>query len=223
MAECAHKKLEKIAEDLPSTSVDSSPMEDNLVSGEKSDKEPLLAARIDGHRFSQDPMEIQPGSEHSQIPTPESASLSGGNQNEDDTTDNGIIPPTVYPNLDPNSHLLNDDLNKKKEKSAANRPDFKKSVSIAPAEILLRGSSIQSGDRSPPAYDSDMGYTERTPLLAPCSSLPTVVGYDTAGPIFDYPGPSTARSETGRDEMRRRKRRMRKYNHQRHAAVQKMR
>ncbi|KAK6033515.1 hypothetical protein OSTOST_00273 [Ostertagia ostertagi] len=98
-----------------------------------------------------------------------------------------------------------------------------------------RGISVQSGDRSPPAYESDRGFSETTPLLGPCRSLPSVVGYDSArsvsdypGPstarslpsvvgydsarsVSDYPGPSTARSEDGRTEMRRKKKRMRKY------------
>ncbi|KAK6062114.1 hypothetical protein COOONC_00210 [Cooperia oncophora] len=79
-----------------------------------------------------------------------------------------------------------------------------------PVLYTLRGSSVQSEDRSPPAYDSDLGFTERTPLLAPCRSLPSVVGYDSARSVYDYPGPSTARSEDGRTETRRRKKRMRK-------------
>ncbi|XGW34919.1 hypothetical protein V3C99_018738 [Haemonchus contortus] len=92
--------------------------------------------------------------------------------------------------------------------------EFKKSVSIAPTEIInerLRGTSMQSEGRSPLAYDSDLGFSERTPLLAPCRSLPSVVGYESGRSVFDYPGTSTARSEVGRDEMRRKKKRMRKY------------
>ncbi|EYC16223.1 hypothetical protein Y032_0034g2869 [Ancylostoma ceylanicum] len=207
-------------------------------------------------RFTQDPMEVQPLSEHSQIPTPEN--VSEKSQETDSPASEKETAEEVNP-LNPRRRSTFDSAMPSEHKSTLPAEDgnprmFRKSVSIASpkktkertthvntlmiglcliaaeffqkqriAEPWLRGTYMQDG--SPSQYDSDAGYSERTPLLAPCSSLPSVVGYDSARSVFDFPGPSTARSEVGRDELSRRnkRRKARRYNSQRILETQKMR
>ncbi|CAB3400413.1 unnamed protein product [Caenorhabditis bovis] len=58
-----------------------------------------------------------------------------------------------------------------------------------------------------------MSENERTPLLHPSSSLPTVVGYEEGVEYFNNPPHSTTRSEIGRNELvRKKKRRRRRFN-----------
>ncbi|KAL6724558.1 hypothetical protein Aduo_019438 [Ancylostoma duodenale] len=212
-------------------------------------------------RFTQDPMEVQPLSEHSQIPTPESASEQSHDTDspasEKETTEevNPLKPkrrstidsatatenkPALYrehsaPTEDGNPRMFRKSVSIASPKKTKERTTHVNALMIGLCltaaeffqrqripELWLRGTYMQDG--SPTQYDSDAGYSERTPLLAPCSSLPSVVGYDSARSVFDFPGPSTARSEVGRDELSRRKRRKaRRYNPQRIVDLQKMR
>ncbi|KAK6760008.1 hypothetical protein RB195_021509 [Necator americanus] len=187
-------------------------------------------------QFTQDPMEIQPSSEHSQIPTPENASdkrsfSTESNSSDKETTNDGNL--KKFSKMADVFNLIPSDIKSilYDERSTpfdhGNPRTFRRNVSIASPEKTierLRGSNMDQ--RSPPLYDSDAGYSERTPLLGPCrsvSSLPSVVGYDSTRSVFDFPGPSTARSEVGRDELRRKRRRIRRYSQQRIMATQKMR
>ncbi|CAI2355537.1 unnamed protein product [Caenorhabditis sp. 36 PRJEB53466] len=86
----------------------------------------------------------------------------------------------------------------------SNTKKEKKAVSIKPAERKFTVQLLKSRNHSV-SHNAD---TELTPLLHPSISLPTVVGYD--GYHEDYhPGRSTitTRSEIGRHELSRKKRR----------------
>ncbi|CAI5456359.1 unnamed protein product [Caenorhabditis angaria] len=84
----------------------------------------------------------------------------------------------------------------------------KKIVSIAPPKPARTESQILL---TRPTADSMVSDNENTPLLHPSSSLPTVVGYDEL--IEDYPGPSnTTRSEIGRNELKKKRRKRSRYN-----------
>uniref|UniRef100_A0A1I7XUL8 MFS domain-containing protein n=1 Tax=Heterorhabditis bacteriophora TaxID=37862 RepID=A0A1I7XUL8_HETBA len=117
--------------------------------------------------FTQDPMEIQSGSEFSEIPTPETESL---HDLPISTTKNPLESP---------------------KENSKNPKLFKKSVSIVSPtsrkamEKSQRTSPMQEGDRS--LSNGSFVGGERTPLLVPCSSLPTVIGYDEAS-VSEYPG-----------------------------------
>ncbi|KJH44147.1 hypothetical protein DICVIV_09823 [Dictyocaulus viviparus] len=54
-------------------------------------------------------------------------------------------------------------------------------------------------NRSTSTYESEITNDENTPLLNSSSSLPTVTSYDN--PLLDFPGPSTAYSETNECEV----------------------
>ncbi|RCN41956.1 hypothetical protein ANCCAN_12061 [Ancylostoma caninum] len=178
-------------------------------------------------------MEVQPLSEHSQIPTPENVSEqshdtdSPASEKETNEEVNPLKPKrrSTFDSVPPTEHKAALYREHSAPVEDGNPRVFRKSVSIAAPKKTkerLQGTYMQDG--SPVQYDSDAGYSERTPLLAPCSSLPSVVGYDSARSVFDFPGPSTARSEVGRDELSRRKRRKaRRYNPQRIVDLQKMR
>ncbi|VDM53901.1 unnamed protein product [Angiostrongylus costaricensis] len=64
---------------------------------------------------------------------------------------------------------------------------------------------MESTGRSLSTDEPDVVFDETTPLLNPCSSLPTVTSYETGQ--LDFPGPSTTQSEVGVKSSKRPRRR----------------
>ncbi|CAI4224894.1 unnamed protein product [Auanema sp. JU1783] len=170
--------------------------------------------------FTQDPFDIQPGNEHSQIPSPEERSL---NSTASTPNSDGITPgSSKVPEAGKDENIPENPLQPRTSSMAESDKSIKqpvrglkKSVSILiPAIGKIKEKFQKKSDMARDRRRSTC--SEQTPLLAGCRSLPNVADDGTSA-IVDYPeAPAHTRSEIGRDEFQKKRRsRRRRYNTER--------